>query len=91
MPHTKSAVKRGRQSQERRARNRSALKRIKTQQNRLLEALKSGDTAKITAEINLAQKIIDQAAAKGVIHKNNANRKKAHIARLNKKALATKS
>jgi small subunit ribosomal protein S20 len=91
MPHTKSAIKRGRQSQERRARNRAALKRIKTQEKRLLDALKSGNAATIATETNLAQKIIDQAAAKGVIHKNNANRKKAHLARLNKRALAAKT
>ena len=91
MPHTKSAGKRGRQSQERRARNRAVLKRIKTHEKRLIEALQSGNATTIAAEINLAQKIIDQAAAKGVIHKNNANRKKAHIARLNKRALAAKS
>ncbi len=91
MPHTKSAVKRGRQSLERRARNRAVLKRVKGQQKNLESVLKSGDVGKIATELNLTQKLIDQAAAKGVIHKNNANRKKARLARMNKRAATAKA
>jgi small subunit ribosomal protein S20 len=90
MPHTKSAVKRGRQSLERRARNRAVLKRLKTQQKRVDAAIKSGDAAKITQETNVAQRLIDQASAKGVIHKNSANRKKARMARMVKRPAAGK-
>jgi small subunit ribosomal protein S20 len=91
MPHTKSAIKRGRQSLERRSRNRAALKRIKTQQKRVTDALKSGNASTIATETNLAQKLIDQAASKGVIHKNNANRKKASLARQNKRLATAKA
>jgi small subunit ribosomal protein S20 len=85
MPHTKSAVKRNRQSQERRARNRAALKRVKTQQKKFEGILAGADKAALAGEFNLAQKMVDQAAAKGVIHKNTANRRKARLARLAKK------
>ncbi len=90
MPHTKSAEKRLRQSQERRARNRGVLRRVKTQQKKVEAVLSATDKATLPAEFNQAQKLIDQAAAKGVIHKNTAARRKAKLARLAKKATAAK-
>jgi small subunit ribosomal protein S20 len=90
MPHTKSAEKRLRQSNERRGRNRAGLRKIKTQQKKLDEVLKADDKKPLAEEYNRAQKLIDQAAAKGVIHKNTANRRKARLARAMKKATAAK-
>ena len=74
---------------------RSAKKRVKvtatkTLQNRMLKgklkaALKAVDAAVANgtadeAVVNAAYKTIDQSAAKGIIHKNQAARKKAQVA-----------
>jgi small subunit ribosomal protein S20 len=87
MPHTKSAEKRLRQSNERRTRNRAALKRLKTQQKRVETVLTSDDKTPLAGEHNKAQKMIDQAAAKGVIHRNTAARRKARLAKSIKKVI----
>jgi small subunit ribosomal protein S20 len=89
MPHTKSAEKRLRQSNERRNRNRASLKKLKTQQKRVQAVLTSDDKTPLAEEHNKAQKLIDQAAAKGVIHKNTAARRKARLAKAIKKVTGT--
>jgi small subunit ribosomal protein S20 len=80
MPHTASAKKRLRQSETRRLRNRAAIKSLKTLLRRVETAATAGDAAKIQAECSLAAKKHDQAAAKGIIHRNKASRVKAHLA-----------
>lgn len=89
MPHTKSAKKRMRVSAERRTRNRTVAKGLKLQHKAFEAALKGGDTAKVKTQTSQSSKLIDQAAAKGVIHKNTAARKKARLARMLKKAAGT--
>jgi small subunit ribosomal protein S20 len=86
MPHTKSAKKRMRTSAERRERNRNVKKGLKAQHKSFETALKAGDAGKLKEQTNLSAKLIDQAAAKGVIHKNTAARKKSRLARLLKKS-----
>lgn len=77
MPHYKSAFKRLRQQEKRRLYNkanrskmRTFIKKVKTAQNRE-EAL---------LRLNEAFSVIDKMAKKGIIHKNNAARKKARLA-----------
>lgn len=84
MPHTKSAVKRARQSEERRQRTRAVVKRLKTLTKRVEVAAKAGDKEKFIAEVRESQKSFDQAAAKGVIHKNTASRNKSQLEKLRK-------
>ncbi|HMO34589.1 MAG TPA: 30S ribosomal protein S20 [Gemmatales bacterium] len=91
MPHTKSAKKRMRTSAERRARNRAVTKGLKLQHKAFEAALKSGEEGKLKEQSKLSMRKIDQAAAKGVIHKNTAARKKARLSRMLKKAAGTKS
>jgi small subunit ribosomal protein S20 len=91
MPHTKSAKKRMRTSAERRTRNRTVTKGLKLQHKAFEAAIKSGDAGKLSEQTNQSAKLIDQAAAKGVIHKNTAARKKARLARMLKKATGTKA
>lgn len=80
MPNTKSAAKRLRQNIKRRLRNRSVKRAVKTQCHKVVAAIEQGDAERAWAEFRLAVKKLDQAAAKGVIHRNAAARHKARLA-----------
>lgn len=79
MPTTKSAEKRLRQSETRRARNRAVKRSLHTYVRRVLEAITAGDVAKSESEFRLAGKKLDQAASKRVIHPNTAARTKSRL------------
>ena len=70
MPNLPSAKKRLRQNAKRQLRNQIAKTRIKTEVKKAI----AGDT-------NTAVSVIDRAAAKGIIHKNAAARKKSRLAK----------
>ena len=82
MPHTRSAKKRLRQSEERRLRNRIVIKSIKTQIKKVTTAAAAGDMEKLRAETRAAITQLDRAAQKRVVHANLAARKKSQLARL---------
>jgi small subunit ribosomal protein S20 len=84
MPHLKSAKKRLRQNAKRRDHNRAVKKVLKRQLKAVLEAStdKQSPLDKLTAEARVAIKKLDKAAARGIIHRNTAARKKSQIARL---------
>jgi small subunit ribosomal protein S20 len=82
MPHTKSAKKSLRQTAKRRLRNRATKSALKTQIKKVLATVKDGTPEQAHAEYNLAAKKLDRAAAKRVIHRNLAARKKSQLARL---------
>jgi len=77
----KSALKRARQNEERRIRNKSTKTRIKNivKDVRLAVGEKSKESA--LTKLDTAKSVIDNAAKKGVIHKKSASRK---ISRLSK-------
>ena len=84
MPNIKSAKKRVIVNKTKSARNKSANSALKTAIKKANVALETNaaDKAEVVA---VAIKKIDQAAAKGLIHKNNAARKKSALAtKLNK-------
>ncbi len=81
MPRIKSQIKRMRQSERRRIRNKSARSEIKTYINRFRKALEAGDKALAESELKLAIKKLDKAAEKGIIHKNSAANKKSKLMR----------
>jgi len=75
----KSSQKRERQNEKRRLQNRTYKSKSRTLIRKALLAMEEGnlDAAKVaTAE---AIKSLDKAAAKGVIHKNNASRRKSRL------------
>ncbi|NLA04985.1 MAG: 30S ribosomal protein S20 [Firmicutes bacterium] len=82
MPITRSAEKRMRQTVKRTARNRRMKSMVKTTIRHFEEALQEGDHESARDNLKIAVRRIDQAAAKGVIHKNNAARKKSRLTRL---------
>jgi len=81
MPTTKSAKKRLRQSLERRGRNRATRSVLKGQVKKVQEATKAGDVEKAATELRLAAKRLDQAAVRGVLHRNAAARTKSRLAK----------
>lgn len=78
----KSAIKRARQNEIRRLRNKSTKTRVKkiTKDVRLATGDKSTEAA--LNKLNIAKSIIDKAAKKGVIHKRTASRKISRLSRL---------
>ncbi|MBQ1565911.1 MAG: 30S ribosomal protein S20 [Clostridia bacterium] len=81
MANIKSAMKRAKTSVGENLRNRMDKSELKTAVRRFDEALKSGDKEAAEAAYLAAVKTVDQSAAKGVIHKNAADRKKAQLAK----------
>ena len=82
MPNTKSAIKALRQSERRRVRNRAIRSRTRTFVKKARAATASAPTAPDTEEaVRQAISALDRAVAKGVIHRNNAARRKARLLR----------
>ena len=77
MPNNAAAKKRMRQEQKRRLHNRSVKSLVKTQITKAREALAS-DADAIEA-VRAAVSELDRAAKKGVIHRNNAARRKSRL------------
>ncbi len=85
MPNIKSAKKRVLVSEKKNLRNRMVKSAMRTSVKKFEAALADPQTA--NAQLTATTSAIDKAAAKGVIHKNAANRKKARLAKqLNKSA-----
>ena len=79
MANIKSAMKRVKVSKIQNMRNRMITSDLKTAIKKFDKALDSDDRAAITEYYTVAVSKVDKAAAKGVIHKNAANRKKAQL------------
>ena len=80
MAHTSSAEKRLRQTEKRRAHNRTVKKAIKAEIKKFLAALKDSPTAAADAFKAVAKRL-DKAAARRIVHPNLAARKKSQLAR----------
>ncbi len=78
MAHHKSALKRIRQSQARRLRNRYYLKTTRTFIKKLR---KSEDKAEAQELYKKVSSLLDKLAKRNVIHKNNAANKKSKLAK----------
>jgi len=77
----KSAIKRAKQNEVRRLRNSSFKSKMKTQIKKCLQAIEKKDLEKANVVFKDAEKTIDKVAAKGIIHKNTAARKKSNLAK----------
>ncbi len=80
MPNIKSAKKRVLVNKTKQARNKSANSALKTALKKANVAIETNAADK-EAVVVAAIKKVDQAAAKGLIHKNNAARKKSALAK----------
>jgi small subunit ribosomal protein S20 len=80
MPHSKNAKKRHRQSLERREKNRSVKRELKTRVRKVLDAVDSGNPVDAEGALRVAAQKLDRAAAHKIIHRNAAARTKSRLA-----------
>ena len=81
MPNIKSAKKRVLVIEKKTMQNKAVKSALKTQVKKFLEALNAGDKEAATKLFPETVSAIDSAVTKGVIHKNNANNRKAKLAK----------
>jgi small subunit ribosomal protein S20 len=74
----KSQIKRNRQTVKRQARNKAVRSELRTRTKRAINAI-DGGAEDADEALRLAIKRIDKAAAKGVIHKNQAANRKSRL------------
>ncbi|MCL5076703.1 MAG: 30S ribosomal protein S20 [Actinobacteria bacterium] len=86
MANIKSQIKRNKTNEGRRLRNKSVKSELKTRIKTAVTSVENGDENSVAA-IRIAVKKLDKAASAGVIHKNQAARRKgrlmARLAKLN--------
>ena len=78
MANIKSQIKRNRQNEGRAARNKSVKSELKTRIKAVTNAAANEDAGEL---YRAAQKRIDMAATKGLLHPNTAARRKSRLAR----------
>ncbi|MGC4791863.1 30S ribosomal protein S20 [Micromonospora sp. DT178] len=81
MANIKSQIKRNRQNEKRRLRNKSVKSSLKTAVRKFNEAAEAGDVEKATVLMRDASRKLDKAVSKGVIHSNQAANRKSAIAK----------
>jgi small subunit ribosomal protein S20 len=77
----KSQIKRNKQNEKARQRNKAVKSALKTSVRQFREAAEAGDQDKVTEAVRTAYVKLDKAASKGVIHKKQAANRKSAIAR----------
>jgi small subunit ribosomal protein S20 len=80
MANIKSQIKRNRQNEKARTRNKAVRSEMKTRIKQTLTAVEESSEDAVET-YRIAQKRIDEAVSKGVMHKNTAARRKARLAR----------
>lgn len=81
MPNIKSAIKRTKTIEKRRAQRAGQKSALRTAIKRVDVAIANGDIETAKAALQQAGKQLDKAATKGLIHKNAAARKKSRLAK----------
>ena len=81
MPNIKSAIKRTKTNEKRRLRNASQKSSLRTAVKQADQAVAGTDVNVAKDAIYTAQKKLDKAVTKGLIHKNAAARKKSRLAK----------
>ena len=85
MPNIKSAKKRVLVIEAKTAQNKAARSALKTQLKKFDAAIQEGNRSEADKEYTLAVKAVDKAAARGLLHKNNAAHRKSKMTlKLNK-------
>ena len=80
MANIKSQIKRNKQNEKHRLRNKSVKSSLKTAIRKFNEAVAAGDAETAETLLRDASRKLDKAASKGVIHKNQAANRKSAIA-----------
>jgi small subunit ribosomal protein S20 len=82
LAHSKSALKRHRQSLKLAEKNQSRQTAAKSAVRKARELVATGKQDEAEAAVREAYSVLDRAAQKGVLHPNNASRRKARLARM---------
>jgi small subunit ribosomal protein S20 len=77
----KSQIKRNKQNEKARQRNKAVKSSLKTSVRKFREAADACDVEAATVAMRAASQSLDKAASKGVIHKNQAANRKSAMAR----------
>ena len=80
MPNTKSAEHRMRSSATRHLHNQSIKSRLKTLEKKFATLVSAGKKDEASAALRAVSAAFDKAAKSGVLHANNASRKKSRLA-----------
>ncbi|MDR0344462.1 MAG: 30S ribosomal protein S20 [Nocardiopsaceae bacterium] len=81
MANIKSQIKRNKQNEKARLRNKAVKSSLKSSVRRFREAASSGDAAAADTAMRDACRSLDKAASKGIIHKKQAANRKSAIAK----------
>ena len=81
MPSIKSAIKRMKQANVRKARRLPLKNEMKTMVKKVLKLAKEGNAAEVTKLLPATYSVIDMAAKKKIIEQNTAARRKSRLAR----------
>jgi len=81
LAHHKSAIKRIRQNENRRIRNRTVKSAMRTAVRKLEQVIQESKHPEASALLQKTLSIVDRAASKGVIHKNKASRTVSRLTR----------
>jgi len=79
LPHTKSAKKALRVSQRRRDQNKPVRSQVKTYVKKAERSISSNELESAKEAVQRALTALDKAAQKGVVHPNNAARRKSRL------------
>jgi len=79
LANIKSAIKRNKQNEKRRQQNRVFRGEARTMVKKARVAIAAEEKEQAKANVLAAVKALDKAASKGVIHKNNAARRKSRL------------
>jgi small subunit ribosomal protein S20 len=77
----KSQIKRIKQNEKARQRNKAVKSELRTYVRKFREAAEAGNVEEATVALRLASRKLDKAVSKGVIHKNQAANRKSAIAK----------
>lgn len=81
MPNIKSAIKRVKTNEKKRAQNASQKSALRTAIKTFEKFVEQNDVEAAKQALYIANKKLDKAAAKGIIHKNTAARQKSRLAK----------
>ncbi|WP_169944227.1 30S ribosomal protein S20 [Microbispora sp. H11081] len=81
MANIKSQIKRNRQNEKHRLRNKAVKSSLKTAVRKFREAADQGNVDDALVALQAASRQLDKAVSKGVIHKNQAANRKSAIAK----------
>ncbi|MFU8839306.1 MAG: 30S ribosomal protein S20 [Nitriliruptoraceae bacterium] len=81
MANIASQIKRNRQNETRRQRNKQVRSKLKTDVRRFREAADAADLEAASEAYQVAARSLDKAASKGIVHRNTAANRKSGMAK----------